>query len=313
MQTDATTLATTPCLQGRVMVVTGGAGAIGREIAQLAAQHGASVLVNDIGGAVDGSGGDHGPAQQVADAICAQGGRSAASFDSVATREGASRIVEAALDHFGRIDCIVNNAGNARNPIFHKMAVDDWEAVLQVHLHGSFYLSREAAPHLRAQQSGAFVHMTSTGGLVGNVGQANYMAAKMALTALSKGIALDMGRFHVRSNCVAPLAKSRLTALFDAGDDAARARGASFDKLPPGSVAPLVVYLASDAAADVTGQVLVARGGEILVMSQPRPLRAMHRDGGWSVESLASHGMPGLRPAFVPMEVSGDVFSWEPV
>jgi NAD(P)-dependent dehydrogenase (short-subunit alcohol dehydrogenase family) len=314
MPTAAETLADdTSCLQGRVLVVTGGAGAIGREIALLAARHGARVLVNDIGGAVDGSGGDRTAAEQVAQAIRAQGGQAQASVDSVATPAGAAHIVQAALDHFGRVDCVVNNAGNARNAIFHKMAVDDWEAVLQVHLHGSFHLSRAAAPHLRAQQSGAFVHMTSTGGLVGNVGQANYMAAKMALTALSKGIALDMGRFGVRSNCVAPLAKSRLTALFDAGDAAARARGASFDKLPAAAVAPLVVYLCSDAAAEVTGQVLVARGSEILVMSQPRPLRAMHRDGGWTVDSLARHGMPGLRPAFVPLEVSGDVFNWDPL
>ena len=312
MQNEPATNAARPCLQDRVMVVTGGAGAIGREIAQLAARHGARVLVNDIGGAVDGSGSDHGPAQQVADIICARGGEAAASFDSVATREGAARIVQAAMDQFGRIDCIVNNAGNARNAIFHKMDVDDWEAVLQVHLHGSFYLSRAAAPHLRAQRSGAFVHMTSTGGLIGNVGQANYMAAKMALTALSKSIAVDMERFGVRSNCVAPLAKSRLTDLFDAGDANARLRSASFEKLHAGSVAPLVVHLVSEAAAGVNGQVLVARGSEILVMSQPRPTRSVHRSGGWTVESLASHGMPGLKPAFVPMELSGDVFSWEP-
>lgn len=300
-------------LEGCVMIVSGGGGAIGSEVAKLAAASGASVVVNDVGADSSGAGASAAPAANVVRQIRAAGGLAIANHDSVATPEGAARIVEAALDAFGRVDCVVNNAGNARNRIFHQMSTEEWDDVLKVHLHGSFHLSRAAAPHFRAQLSGSFVHMTSTGGLVGNVGQANYMSAKMAMVALSKSIALDMRRFNVRSNCVAPLARSRLTALIDAGGAAASARSASFDKMPASRVAPLVVFLASDRAAAVNGQVLVSRGSELMVMSQPRPLRSVHRAGGWTVDSLQHQAMPALRGSFVPLELSEDVFSWEPL
>ncbi len=300
-------------LDGRVLVVTGGGGAIGSEVAMLAAQAGASVVVNDTGGKLDGTGNDAGPAQRIVDAIQAAGGRAIANGDSVATQEGAERVIDAALDAFGRIDCIVNNAGIARNRIFHQLSSADWDAVMGVNLDGAFYMSRAAAPHFRAQASGSFVHMTSTGGLIGNVGQANYMASKMALTALSKSIALDMRRFNVRSNCVSPLAKSRLTELIGASGDAAAKRLSTFDKMPAGMVAPLVVYLASDLSVDVTGQVFVSRGAEITLMSQPRPLRSLHRSGGWTVDSLAERAMPALRASFVPLDLSEDVFAGDPM
>lgn len=300
-------------LEGRVLLVTGGGGAIGSEVARAAARAGASVVVNDLGAQLDGSGADVKPAQRVVDAILAEGGKAVANADSVSSAAGAARIVDATLDAFGRIDCVVNNAGIARNRIFHQMSEEEWESVLQVHLHGSYHVSRAAAPHFRAQGSGSFIHMTSTGGMIGNVGQANYMAAKMALVALSKGIALDMRRFNVRSNCVSPLAKSRLTGLIGAGGVASDKRLATFDKMPAGMVAPLVVYLASDEAADVTGQVFVSRAGEIFVMSQPRPLRSVHRQGGWDQDSLLAHAMPALRSSFVPMDLSEDVFGWDPV
>lgn len=300
-------------LEGRVMVVTGGGGAIGSEVAMQAAQAGACVVVNDVGAQLDGSGSDAQPAQRVVDAIQAAGGKAITSHDSVSTAQGAHRIIDAALDAFGRIDCIVNNAGIARNRIFHQMSEEEWDAVLQVHLYGSYHMSRAAAPHFRAQASGSFVHMTSTGGMIGNIGQANYMAAKMALVALSKGIALDMRRFNVRSNCVSPLAKSRLTDLIGASGAVADKRLSTFEKMPASMVAPLVVYLASDMAADVTGQVFVSRAGELFVMSQPRPLRSVHREGGWSVDHLAAHAMPALKSSFVPLDLSEDVFSWDPV
>jgi NAD(P)-dependent dehydrogenase (short-subunit alcohol dehydrogenase family) len=300
-------------LDGRVLVVTGGGGAIGSEVARLAARAGACVVVNDIGAQMDGSGADAQPAQRVVDAIQAEGGRAIASHDSVATAKGASQIVEAALDSFGRIDSIVNNAGIARNRIFHQMSEEEWNSVLQVHLHGSFHMSRAAAPHFRAQAFGSFVHMTSTGGMIGNIGQTNYMAAKMALVALSKGIALDMRRFNVRSNCVSPLAKSRLTGLIAASGAEADKRLSTFERMPASMVAPLVIYLASELAADVTGQVFVSRAGEVFLMSQPRPLRSVHREGGWSVDSLAAHAMPALRSSFVPLDLSEDVFCWDPV
>lgn len=300
-------------LEGRVMVVTGGGGAIGSEVALQAALAGASVVVNDLGAQLDGSGSDVLPAQRVVDAIQAAGGKAIVNTDSVSSAQGANRIIDAALDAFGRIDCVVNNAGIARNRIFHQMSEEEWDSVLQVHLYGSYHMSRAAAPHFRAQASGSFVHMTSTGGMIGNIGQANYMAAKMALVALSKGIALDMRRFNVRSNCVSPLAKSRLTELIGASGPAADKRLSTFEKMPASMVAPLVVYLASEMAVDVTGQVFVSRAGEISVMSQPRPLRSVHREGGWSVDHLAAHAMPALKASFVPLDLSEDVFSWEPV
>jgi NAD(P)-dependent dehydrogenase (short-subunit alcohol dehydrogenase family) len=300
-------------LEGSVLVVTGGGGAIGREVAMQAARAGASVVVNDLGAQSDGAGADAGPAQRVVDAILAEGGRAIASHDSVATYQGAEAVINTALDAFGRIDCIVNNAGIARNRIFHHLSAEDWDAVMDVNLDGAFYMSRAAAPHFRAQSSGSFVHMTSTGGLIGNIGQANYMASKMALTALSKSIALDMRRFNVRSNCVSPLAKSRLTELIGSGGEASAARLSTFDKMPASMVAPLVVYLASDMSVDVTGQVFVSRGAEISLMSQPRPLRSVHSTGGWDVDSLAERAMPALRASFVSLDMSEDIFSGDPL
>ena len=313
MEQQMADAATRRVLDGRVMVVTGGGGAIGSEVARLAARAGACVVVNDVGAQLDGSGTDTQPAQRVVEAILAEGGKAIVSHDSVTSAKGAGQIIDAALDAFGRIDCVVNNAGIARNRIFHQMSEEEWADVLQVHLNGSFHMSRAAAPHFRAQASGSFVHMTSTGGMIGNIGQANYMAAKMALVALSKGIALDMRRFNVRSNCVSPLAKSRLTDLIAASGAVADKRLSTFDKMPASMVAPLVVYLASDLAADVTGQVFVSRAGELFVMSQPRPLRSVHREGGWDVDSLAGHAMPALKSSFMPLDLSEDVFSWDPV
>jgi NAD(P)-dependent dehydrogenase (short-subunit alcohol dehydrogenase family) len=308
-----TTSSNSGVLEGHVLVVTGGGGAIGREVALQAARAGASVVVNDLGAQSDGVGADAGPAQRVVDAILAEGGRAIASYDSVATQQGANRVIDAALDVFGRIDCIVNNAGIVRNRIFHHLSSDDWDAVMDVNLDGAFYMSRAAAPHFRAQSSGSFVHMTSTSGLIGNIGQANYMASKMALTALSKSIALDMRRFNVRSNCVSPLAKSRLTELIGAGGEESARRLSTFDKMPASRVAPLVVYLASDMSVDVTGQVFVSRGAELSLMSQPRPLCSVHRSGGWTVDSLAERAMPALRASFVPLDLSEDVFAGEPL
>ena len=163
-------------------------------------------MVNDVGASLGGEGGSAGPAQQVAAEIRAAGGAAVANTDSVADAAAAQRIVNAALDAFGRVDCVVNNAGILRDRFFHKMSVDEFDAVVKVHLYGSYFVSRAAAPHFKEQGSGAFVHMTSTSGLIGNLGQANYSAAKLGIVALSKSIALDMRKFNVRSNCIAPFA-----------------------------------------------------------------------------------------------------------
>src|SRR5437870_252950 len=197
-------------LEGKVVLVTGAGGGIGRDFALAMAAAGAKVLVNDLGTSVKGEGASAGPAQNVVDEIRAAGGTAAANTDSVADWTSANRIVQAALDGFGRIDVVVNNAGILRDRFFFNLSPDDWRAVIDVHLNGSFYVARAAAPHFKAQESGCYIHMTSTSGLVGNLGQANYAAAKLGIVGLSKSIALDMAKYRVRSNCIAPFAWSRM-------------------------------------------------------------------------------------------------------
>lgn len=300
-------------VQDKVVVVTGAGGGIGRDMALALAADGARVVVNDIGTSTTGEGTDAGPAQRVVDEIRAAGGQAAASTDSVSEAASAGRIVQCALDHFGRIDGVVNNAGILRDRFFHKMSVDEWDAVIRVHLYGSFHMSRAAANHFKEQESGAFVHMTSTSGLIGNFGQANYSAAKLGLVALSKSIALDMQKFNVRSNCISPFAWSRMIGSIPTDTPEQQARVEKLRQMTPSKIAPLAVYLLSDAAAEVNAQVFAVRNNEIFVMSQPRPLRSVHRSEGWSPQFIAEHGMPALKAAFVPMDRSADVFSWDPV
>ncbi len=300
-------------VQDKVVVVTGAGGGIGRDMALALAAAGAKVVVNDIGTSTTGEGTDAGPAQKVVEEIKAAGGQAVANMDSVAEAAAAGRIIQFALDHFGRIDGVVNNAGILRDRFFHKMSLDEWDAVLKVHLYGSYYMSRAAANHFKEQESGAFVHMTSTSGLIGNFGQANYSAAKLGLVALSKSIALDMQKFNVRSNCIAPFAWSRMIGSIPTDTPEQQARVAKIQQMTPNKIAPLAVYLLSDQAQDVNAQVFAVRNNEIFLMSQPRPLRSVHRSEGWTPEFIAEHGMPALKASFVPMERSGDVFSWDPV
>ncbi|KAF1043169.1 MAG: putative short-chain type dehydrogenase/reductase [Herbaspirillum frisingense] len=300
-------------LDGKVVIVTGSGGGIGREIALAMARQGAAVVVNDIGVSLTGEGANAGPAQQVADEIRAAGGRAAPNTDSVADAASAERIVEQAVQTFGRIDCVVNNAGILRDALFHKMSGDEWDAVLKVHLYGAYNVSRAAAAHFREQQSGSLVHMTSTSGLIGNLGQANYSAAKLGITALSKSIALDMQKFNVRSNCIAPFAWSRMISSIPVKNEEQQVRVDKIKRMTPDKIAPLAAYLASDAAAEVNGQVFTVRNNEIFLMSQPRPLRSIHRAEGWTPETVAEHAMPALKASFVPLDRSADVFQWDPV
>ncbi|MHB2167985.1 SDR family oxidoreductase [Alsobacter sp. R-9] len=300
-------------LEGKVALVTGAGRGIGREIALLMAAHGASVVVNDPGVALDGRDDEtDGPARAVVREIEAGGGKAVADFGSVAEGAQARAMVRTAVDAFGRIDIVVNNAGILRDVIFHKMTDEDWDSVIKVHLYGSFNVSRAAAEFFRAQSSGAFVHMTSTSGLVGNPGQANYAAAKMGIVGLSKSLALDMSRFNVRSNCISPFAWSRMVgSIPNTPDQEERLKGLRM--LTPDKIAPVAVFLASDAAADVNGQIFAVRGNEIFLMSQPRPLRSVHRSEGWTPETLRDHALPALKTSFVPVEMSREVFSWTPV
>ena len=300
-------------MQDKVVVVTGAGGGIGRDIALAMAAAGAKVVVNDIGTSTTGEGTDTGPAQQVVDEIKAAGGQAVANTDSVSEASSAGRIIQCALDHFGRIDGVVNNAGILRDRFFHKMTLEEWDAIIKVHLYGSFYVSRAAANHFKEQESGALVHMTSTSGLIGNLGQANYSAAKLGLTALSKSIALDLAKFNVRSNCIAPFAWSRMIGSIPTDTPEQQARVAKIQQMTPNKIAPLAVYLLSDAARDVNAQVFAVRNNEIFLMSQPRPLRSVHRSEGWTPEFIAEQGMPALKASFVPMDRSADVFSWDPV
>jgi NAD(P)-dependent dehydrogenase (short-subunit alcohol dehydrogenase family) len=300
-------------LKDKVIVVTGAGRGIGREIAVLSAAEGAKVVVNDLGGTEEGDGGDASPANQVVNEIRARGGQAVANADSVAEPAGAAAIVKTALDAFGRIDSIVNNAGILRDRMFHKMPIIDFEIVLKVHLLGSFYVARAAANHFREQQSGTMVHFTSTSGLIGNLGQANYAAAKMGIVGLSKSIALDMQRFNVRSNCIAPFAWSRLIGTMPTETEDEKRRVERLKGMGAEKIAPLVCYLASDLSAGVSGQIFAVRKNEIFLMSQPRPVRGMAQAEGWTVQSIAEHAMPAMKPSMTALDRTADVFSWDPV
>ena len=302
----------TNMLDGKSVVVTGAGRGIGREIALSMASQGALVVVNDRGVALDGSDESEAPAMDVVREIQSAGGQAVADFGSVSDAADATAMVDRAVDEFGKIDIVVNNAGILRDVIFHKMTAEQWDSVLQVHLYGSFNVSRAAATHFRAQESGAFVHMTSTSGLVGNPGQANYSAAKMGIIGLSKSLALDMAKFNVRSNCISPFAWSRMVgSIPNNPEQEERLKG--LQSLTPDKVAVVATYLASDDAKEVNGQIFAVRGNEIFVMSQPRPLASAHRSEGWTPETLRDHMTPALKRAFVPLEMSRDVFSWTPV
>lgn len=300
-------------VKGKTAIVTGAGRGIGRGIAMLLGREGARVVVCDVGASLQGEGNDAGPAQQTVEAIRKAGGEAVASTLSITEPKNAEAVVKQALDAFGRVDILVNNAGILRDVIFHKMSWSDWSDVISVHLNGSFNMSRAVAPLFREQGSGAFVHMTSTSGLVGNFGQANYMAAKLGIMGLSRGIALDMARFNVRSNCIAPFAFTRMIESIPAQSEQDKNRIEAFQRMTPEKIAPLVVYLSSDAASDITGQIFSVRNNEIYLFNQPRPIKTIHRADGWTPEQLVTELKSALAPSFTPLERSEDVFNWDPI
>jgi NAD(P)-dependent dehydrogenase (short-subunit alcohol dehydrogenase family) len=300
-------------MEGKVVVVTGAGGGIGREIAIMMAGAGAKVIVADIGASLSGEGGSATPAQQTKALIEQRGGAAEICAESVAEWGSARKIVQAALDHFGRIDAVVNNAGILRDGIFHRMSAEDWVSVIGVHLNGSFFVSRAAAEHFRQQESGAMVHITSTSGLIGNLGQANYAAAKLGITALSKSIALDMARYNVRSNCLSPWAWSRMTSSIPTSTPEQKAAVEKVQRMTPDKNAPLAVFLCSDAAKGITGQVFGTRMNEIYLFSSPRPIRVVHRAEGWTPEAIAAIAAPALASGFMPLDTSEQCFNWDPL
>lgn len=301
-------------LEGKVVVVTGAGAGVGRGIALEAARQGAKVIVNDLGVSIDGSGASAGPAQKVVDEIKALGGEALANTDSVADFAAVERMMQQAMDTYGRIDGVVNNAGNMRDVIFHKMTEDDFDAVIRVHLKGSWNMSRAAAPFFKAQNAGAFVHMTSSAGLIGNFGQVNYIAAKMGIVGLSKAIALDMEKFNVRSNCIAPFAFTRLVDSIPRDTPEGEERYRVNSRMEVSKIAPFTCALMTDGAKDVSGQIFGVRANEIYLFSQPRPIRSVHAgDDGWTVESCVERAIPAMKGSFYPLDKSRDVFTWDPI
>lgn len=300
-------------LKDKVIIVTGAGGGIGRALALECARAGAAVVVNDIGVSLSGQADDLGAAEKVVQEITAAGGQAVAATQSVSDPGEAQAILRTAIDRFGRIDGVINNAGILRDGFFHKMSHENFDSVVKVHLYGSFNISRAAAMYFKDQGSGGFVHMTSTSALIGNFGQANYMAAKMGIVALSKSIALDMERFGVKSNCIAPFAWSRMTSSLPTDTPEQIARVEKFKQMVPEKIAPLAISLLSGDERVPSGQVFCVRNNEIMLMSQPRPLRSVQRGEGWTAETVLDHALPSMAAQFYPLERSEHVFTWDPV
>ena len=300
-------------LDGKTALITGAGRGIGRDMAIMMAANGAKVIVNDLGGTTSGEGADQEPALEVVKEIRDAGGEAEANFGSVADFATGEAMVAQAIDQFGGLDIVVNNAGILRDVIFHKMTEEEWDAVINVHLKGAFNVSRAAATHFREKGSGCFVHFTSTSGLIGNFGQANYAAAKLGIAGVSKSIALDMARFGVTSNCISPFAWSRMIGTIPIGDEAQRARVDKLKAMTPAKIAPLAVALASEAGKQVSGQIFAVRNNEIFLMGQSRPVRSDHTAEGWTPEGVVDTVFPSLQARFFPLDRSADIFTWDPI
>jgi NAD(P)-dependent dehydrogenase (short-subunit alcohol dehydrogenase family) len=285
--------------EGRTVIVTGAGTGIGREHALAFARHGADVVVNDLGGSVDGTGSSSGPANEVADEIRALGRRAVVNGDDVADEAGAGRLVAEAIDAFGHLDVLVNNAGILRDRMLVNMTYEEWDAVIRVHLRGTFGPMHVASAHWRERAKAGedvdarVINTTSSSGIYGNVGQSNYGAAKAGIAALTVIASMELARYGVTVNAIAPAALTRMTIpLRPAGERAAPAEG-EFDAYAPANIAPLVVWLGSTRSAGVTGRVFNVRGGRISVAEGWRAGPAVDQDRAWDPIEL-DEVVPGL-------------------
>ena len=306
-------------LKGRVAVVTGSGRGIGREIALLVASEGAAVVVNDLGCAVDGSGTEQSAADEVVGLIRKGGGKAAACYDSVADFAGAGRIVDTAVKEFGRIDILVNNAGILRDRMIFNMSEEEWDSVIGVHLKGSWNCTHHASGKMREQKGGRIISITSTSGLYGNPGQANYSAAKDGIAGLTRVVARELGKYGVTVNAISPAANTRMVATVPKNvTDLKAARGLSTTPRSrqmqglggPEDIAPMATYLATDAASEINGQIFLVFGGMIARMNDPAPARTIQKATRWTPEEIAmifprTFGMDLVNPAPAAVRTDG--------
>ncbi len=290
-------------LDGKVVLVTGGGRGIGRDVCLIAAREGAKVLVNDLGASMKGDdAGDESPAQEVARLITEGGGKAIVNSESVTSYAAVEAMRDECLSKFGGLHAVVNPAGILRDGMFHKMSEDDWDAVIEVHLKGTFNVCRATIDHFREQDGGAYVLFSSTSGLIGNIGQTNYGAAKMGIAGLSRIIAMENATKNIRSNVIAPGAWTRMTESVPIrNEEHAKRREMMRQQMGPEKPAALAVALCSDAAKDTNGQIFGASGDNISIFSQPRPIDTQTKDGGWSPSQILGECLPALSPNYTPM------------
>jgi len=301
-------------LDGKVVIVTGAGRGIGRECALLAAKAGAKVVVNDLGAGVGGADeGSAGPAEETAADIRAAGGEAVSNSESVSSMAAVQGMVEQAMDTFGGLHAIINPAGILRDGMFHKMSDEDWDAVIETHLRGAYNVCRASIEHFRKQEDGAYVLFTSTSGLIGNIGQANYAAAKLGVMGLSRIVAMEGLSKNVRSNIIAPFAWTRMIATIPVKDEASAAR---VERMKNGmradQVAQLAVALCAPAAA-TSGQIFAVRGNEVVLFDQPRPVRSVARMEGWTPDTLIEQALPSMRASYTELGASASVFPYDPI
>jgi len=276
-------------LEGKVAVVTGAGRGIGRGEALALAAEGAKVVVNDLGTATDGSGGATTHADEVVKEIKKQGGAAVANYDNVAAWESGEQIIKTAIDNFGAIHILVNNAGNLRDRMVHNMTEEEWDAVIKVHLYGHFYCTRAAAPYMRQQGWGRIINTSSISGL-GSMGQSNYSAAKEGVLGFTRTVARELGRYGVTCNAIRPSAGTRMTLTPEVKANLERQGQLEMlkylESLAPEAVAPLVVYLCTDQAANINGCTLKVMGGEVGIYPEPETIRNIYKEGTWTVGEL---------------------------